>query len=63
MEKREHWKLENPERAANVFAALLRSELFEDALLGLRMPSEREIVDHAKEAATIIQFMLNNGRL
>jgi hypothetical protein len=41
--KRERWRLASPERAANVFGALLRGELFEEALLGLRTPNEREI--------------------
>jgi hypothetical protein len=43
VEERERWRLASPERAANVFGALLRGELFEEALLGLRTPHEREI--------------------
>jgi AefR-like transcriptional repressor, C-terminal domain len=49
--KKEGWKLANPERAAIIFAALLRSDIFENALLGLRMPSEQEIVNHAKASS------------
>src|SRR5208337_1116864 len=33
--KKEHWRIRSPEHAANVFAALLLSELFEQVLLGL----------------------------
>jgi TetR/AcrR family transcriptional repressor of mexJK operon len=61
--KREGWKLANPERAAIIFAALLRSDIFENALLGLRMPSEREMVNHAKATSSIILFMLKHARL
>jgi hypothetical protein len=46
-----------------IFAALLRSDIFENALLGLRMPSEQEIVNHAKASSSIILFMLKHARL
>jgi hypothetical protein len=45
-----------------VFAELLKARVFDEALLGLRQPSEAEIVHKAGEAAKSMLLLLNDGR-
>jgi TetR/AcrR family transcriptional repressor of mexJK operon len=48
--------------AAQVFAGLLKARIFDEVLLGLRQPSQAEIVDKAGEAAKNMLLLLNDGR-
>jgi hypothetical protein len=60
--KREGWRVRDKRAAAQVFAGLLKARIFDEVLLGLRQPSEAEIVDKAREAAKRMLLLLNNGR-
>lgn len=57
------WKVRDSRGAANTFAGLLRGGLFDDALHGLREPSESEISAHARSAAASMQILLKAGVL
>jgi hypothetical protein len=46
-----------------VFDALLRAELFEDALQGLHEPIEQEIAAHVRSAAAIMLVLFQSGCL
>jgi TetR/AcrR family transcriptional repressor of mexJK operon len=56
------WTVRDKRVAAQVFAGLLKARLFEEALLGLRQPSDAEIVEKAAEAADSMLLLLNGGR-
>jgi TetR/AcrR family transcriptional repressor of mexJK operon len=45
-----------------VFAGLLKARILDEVLLGLRQPSEAEIVVKASEAAKYMLLLLNDGR-
>jgi AcrR family transcriptional regulator len=61
--KRERWSVRDKTAAAQVFAGLLKARIFDEVLLGLRQPSETEIVDTAGEAAKSMLLLLNAGRV
>jgi AcrR family transcriptional regulator len=60
--KREGWRVRDKRAATQVFAGLLKARIFDEALLGLRQPSEAEIVAKAAEAAKHMLLLLK-GRL
>ena len=60
--KREGWSARDKRAAAQVFAGLLKARIFDEVLLGLRQPSQAEIVDKAGEAAKNMLLLLNDGR-
>jgi AcrR family transcriptional regulator len=55
----EGWKIRDKRAAACAFTALLRAEVFEDALHGLRKISDSEITYHARHAAANMLALLN----
>jgi AcrR family transcriptional regulator len=59
--EREGWSVRDKRAAAQVFAGLLKARVFDEALLGLRQPSETEIVDKAGDAAKSMLLLLNDG--
>jgi TetR/AcrR family transcriptional repressor of mexJK operon len=48
------WKINSPQNAGNLFEALLRAGLFEEALHGIRTLEIAEIVAHARSAANVM---------
>jgi hypothetical protein len=58
----EGWSVRDKQAAAQVFAGLLKARIFDEALLGLRQPSEAEIAHKAGEAAKSMFLLLNDGR-
>jgi AcrR family transcriptional regulator len=48
------WKIRSPRNAGNIFEALLRAGLFEEALHGTRALERVEIVAHARSVATVM---------
>jgi hypothetical protein len=60
---REGWRVGDKCAATRVFAGLLKACIFDEALLGLRQPSEAEIVTKAAEAAKHMLLLLKDGRL
>ena len=60
--KREGWRVRDKRAAAQVFAGLLKARILDEVLLGLRQPSEAEIVAKAREAAEYMLLLLNDGR-
>jgi len=60
---RENWKIKDRDLVTKVFAGLLKSHLFDEALLGSPSPSEREIVEQARKAAAALLVLLGNGAL
>ncbi|MGJ6121481.1 TetR/AcrR family transcriptional regulator [Mycolicibacterium sp. Y3] len=56
------WTVHDKRAAAQVFAALLKARIFDEALLGLREPSELELVEKAREAAASMLILLDDGR-
>jgi hypothetical protein len=48
--------------AAQVFAGLLKAQIFDEVLLGLREPSDAVIVGKARDAAKSMHLLLNDGR-
>jgi transcriptional repressor AefR-like protein len=59
----EKWKVKDGRRAAEVFSALLRAGLFEEALFGLHRFDEAEITAHARMAAGNMLLLLKAGVL
>lgn len=57
------WKVVDKRRAAATFAALLKVELFDDALQGLRKPTGKEIAKRAREAATQMLKLFESEQL
>ena len=57
------WEVRDKHDAAATFAALLKAKLFDDALLGLKNPSEEEIAECAGEAAVQMLALMEAGRL
>ncbi len=58
---REGWTLRDRRAAAQVFAGLLKSHVFDAALLELRQVSDSEIADQARGAARRMLLLLNAG--
>lgn len=52
------WKVKHPRRAASTFFALLRADLFDDALLGLRHPDKKAMAAHARAASAKMLLLL-----
>jgi len=57
----EKWKLKAPERAADIFAALLRAGIFEEALHGIHTPDEAEISARVRTATSCMLTLLEKG--
>ncbi|MFL9965986.1 TetR/AcrR family transcriptional regulator [Paraburkholderia sediminicola] len=57
------WEVRDKYNAAATFAALLKARLFDDALLGLKSPSEAEIAECAGDAAVQMLALMEAGRL
>ncbi|WP_413733546.1 TetR/AcrR family transcriptional regulator [Sodalis sp. RH21] len=47
----EGWQVHDRHAAAQIFAGLLKARIYDEALLGVRLPSEDEIVGQARDAA------------
>jgi AcrR family transcriptional regulator len=60
--EREGWTVRDKHTAAQVFAGLLKARIFDEALLGLRQPSEIEIAEQAQDAAQSMLLLLSAGR-
>jgi TetR/AcrR family transcriptional repressor of mexJK operon len=56
----EKWKIKNSRRAAATFLALLRADLFDDALFGIRLADKKEIAAQARTAAALILQLLQS---
>jgi TetR/AcrR family transcriptional repressor of mexJK operon len=54
----EQWKLKNSRRAAATFLALLRADLFDDALFGIRLADKKAIAAQARTAAALMLQLL-----
>jgi AefR-like transcriptional repressor, C-terminal domain len=61
--EREGWIVREKRAATQAFAALLKSRLFDEALLGLHQPSNNEIVRQAQDAARNMLLLLRGGCL
>ncbi|HEY0306554.1 MAG TPA: TetR/AcrR family transcriptional regulator [Acidobacteriaceae bacterium] len=59
----EKWKLKDPEGASNAFAALLCAGIFEGALHGIHVPTEKELTAHARMASACLLNLLGAGCL
>jgi hypothetical protein len=59
---REGWIVRDKQTAADVFAGLLKAGIFDEALLGPRRPSNKEIVDQAQAAAQNMLLLLRAQR-
>jgi AcrR family transcriptional regulator len=57
----EKWKVRDKHRAANTFAGLLHTDVFEDALHGLRRFDDSAIAAHARLAAANMLILLKAG--
>jgi AcrR family transcriptional regulator len=57
------WTVHDKQAAAQVFAALLKANIFDQALLGLSQPSEADILEKAHDAAHSMLLLLDNGRV
>lgn len=58
---REGWAVRDKHGAAQVFAALLKARLFDEAVLGLKPPSEARIAAQARSAAAAMLLLLRAG--
>jgi AcrR family transcriptional regulator len=61
--EREGWTVRDKRAATQVFSGLLKAHIFDEVLLGLRQPSEIEIVEQAQDAAQSMLLLLRAGRL
>jgi TetR/AcrR family transcriptional repressor of mexJK operon len=59
----EGWKIRETGHAADVFAALLRTPLFEEAIHGGELPTKKAIALQAKRAASCLLVLLGSGCL
>jgi TetR/AcrR family transcriptional repressor of mexJK operon len=57
------WKLNDSESASNIFAALLCAGIFEGALHGIHVPTERELKARARKASECLLNLLGAGCL
>jgi AcrR family transcriptional regulator len=60
--ERAGWTVGDKQAATEAFAGLLKAGFYDLALLGLRQPSDTEIIDRAREAAQSILLLLIAGR-
>ena len=60
--EREGWKVRDNRAAAQIYASLLKSSIFDDVLLGLPVPSAKEIRLQARSAAENMLTLLRAGR-
>ena len=56
------WEVRNKYGAAATFAALLKATHFEDALFGVKNPSEEEIAECADDAAVQMLALIEAGQ-
>jgi hypothetical protein len=56
----EKWKIKVNRRAAATFLALLRADLFDDALFGIRLADKKEIATQARTAAALMLQLLQS---
>jgi TetR/AcrR family transcriptional repressor of mexJK operon len=56
----ERWRVKDKQTAASIFTALLRAEVFEEALLGMHRFSDSEIAAQARAAAASMLVLLNS---
>ena len=61
--KSEGWKVKDPGHAAETFAAPLRAPLFEEAMHGGELPTQKAIVLQARRAASRLLVLLSSGCL
>jgi TetR/AcrR family transcriptional repressor of mexJK operon len=59
----EKWKVKDSARASDYFAALLRAGIFDEALHGIHIPSNAEIIAHARLGSACMLDLLDAGRL
>jgi AcrR family transcriptional regulator len=59
----EGWKIREPGRASEAFAALLRAPLFEEAIHGGELPTLKVIALQSKRAASCMLVLLDSGCL
>lgn len=59
----EKWKVKDKRNAGSTFVGLLRADIFEDALHGLRKFDASEIASHARMAATQMLVLLESSCL
>ncbi|WP_328611282.1 TetR/AcrR family transcriptional regulator [Amycolatopsis sp. NBC_00345] len=59
----QNWNITDSRRAAGTFVAILGSDLFDDALHGIRQPTDQDITDRAHTAADQLLTLLDNGAL
>jgi AcrR family transcriptional regulator len=57
------WIVSSGQRAGVVYEALLRADLFESVLHGIRFPEPRVITKHARSAATVMWRLMAAGIL
>jgi hypothetical protein len=55
------WILTSGRRAGVLYEALLRADLFETVLHGIRFPEPRVITKHARSAATVMWRLMGDG--
>ncbi|MDE1174147.1 MAG: TetR/AcrR family transcriptional regulator [Parvibaculaceae bacterium] len=60
---REGWSVRDRRAAAQIYAGLLKARIFDEALLGLRQPTDGEIVEIAREAAQRMLLLLRANSL
>ena len=58
----EGWIVRDKRAAAEAFAALLKAGIYDAVLLGLRAPSEHDLVERAQDAATKMLLLLRAGQ-
>jgi len=52
------WKIKSPRYAGRAFEALLRADLFEEVLHGIRMFEKRDVNSHARSVANVMWKLL-----
>ena len=57
------WKLMSAQRAGLVYEALLRADLFDEVLHGIRSPEPKLITKHARSAASVMWKLMEAGVL
>jgi AcrR family transcriptional regulator len=57
------WSIKSTQRAAVLYEALLRADLFEEVLHGIRSPEPRVIMKQAGSAATVMRRLMEAGIL
>lgn len=62
-EKRKGWNVRDRQGAAQVFAGLLKAEIYEGALFGLHKPTDAEIAQRARDASQAMLILLRNEQV